>query len=94
MADSVLRALALRSGSALKCTDVVVSSEFKPIVKLAVREARRKIFVQHEEVLELRHTRIKRSFLEVSSSSHESSAVVCSTTDADKRKSKDPRHLL
>lgn len=94
LAESVLAALALRTGPGLKCTDVVVSSEFEPIVKLAVRQATtRKIFVQREEILDLPRdcTRAKRTFLNLSSSSCGDSAVVCSTTDADKCKGKNPR---
>ena len=65
LAERVLQALESRRGAPLKCTDVVVSREFEPIVKLAVSQgSRRKIFIQDEEVLELTcvHVNVKRTF--------------------------------
>lgn len=97
LAETVLEALSLRS-EPLGRNFVVVSSEFEPIVKLAVRHgAKRTIYVKDEEIMDLPRksdlTRGKRTFLDASSSSCAGSGVVCSTTDMDEHKGKNPRCL-
>jgi len=91
MAESVLQALHLRSRR-LKCSDVVVSREFKPIVEFAVSQSsRRNIFVQRQEALNLQRANVKRTFVEVPSSSSSESAVTRSTTDAHLGFGRNPR---
>lgn len=97
LVESVLQALHSRP-KLLGRNCVVVSSELEPIVKLAAQNgAGRSIFVRHEEILDLPRksdsTRDKRTFLDLSSSSCEGSGVVCSTTDMDKKKGKNPRRV-
>jgi hypothetical protein len=95
MAESVVQALQChvqrRGGGQLKCSDVVVSSEFKPIVKLAVSQfSRRNIFVQYETPLHIQSTAIRRTFVEVLPSSSEGQ-VTQSTTDVHLGSARNPR---
>lgn len=80
LAEPILQALHLR-GRQLRCSDVVVSSDFKPVVELAVSQgSKRTLFVEHEEPLTLQRTSVKRTFVDVPSSSE--GPVTRSTTDA------------